>query len=89
MERRRKERLPGGREVEVIEMPFQTGSEHWNEYLVNDASVIRLKTVVTDILKVDGEYDANGNPVYLVRSSQVISISPSDRARKPPDKAPE
>lgn len=84
VERRRKERLPDGREVDTIEMPFQTGAEHWNEYVVNDGSVIRLKTVVTDILKVDGQFDANGNPAYFVKSSQVISVSPSDRARKPP-----
>jgi hypothetical protein len=83
VERRRKERLPDGREVDTIEMPFTTGAEHWNEYLVNDGSVIRLKTVVTDILKVEGQYDADGNPAYFVKSSQVVSVSPSERARKP------
>jgi hypothetical protein len=83
VERRRKERLPDGKEIDIIEMSFQTGAEHWNEYVVNDGSVIRLKTVVTDILKVEGQYDANGNPAYFVKSSQVISVSPSERARKP------
>lgn len=83
MERRRKERLPDGREIDVIEMPFQTGAEHWNEYVVNDGTVIRLKTVVTDILKVEGHFDASGNPAYFLRSSQVVSVSPSDRAKKP------
>ena len=34
VERRRKERLPDGREVDTIEMPFQTGAEHWNEYVL-------------------------------------------------------
>ena len=60
-ERRRKERLPDGREVETVEMPFTAGTEHWNEDVVNDCSIVRLKTVVTDILKLD-EFDANGNP---------------------------
>jgi hypothetical protein len=84
MERRRKERLPDGREIDVIEMPFQTGAEHWNEYVVNDGTVIRLKTVVTDVLKVEGQFDASGNPAYYLKSSQVVSVSPSDRAKQPP-----
>jgi hypothetical protein len=83
MERRRKERLPDGREIDIIEMPFQTGAEHWNEYVVNDGTVIRLKTVVTDVLKIEGQFDASGNPAYFLKSSQVVSISPSDRAKKP------
>ena len=47
------------------------------------APCIRLKTVVTDVLIVEGQYDPNGNPAYFLKSSQVVSISPSDRARKP------
>jgi hypothetical protein len=87
VKRRRRERLPDGREVDMIEMPFQTGAEHWNEYVVNDGSVVRLKTVVTDILKVEDQYDPSGSPVYFVKSSQVISVSPSNGARKPPPAA--
>ena len=82
MERRRKVQFQG-REVDAIEMPFQTGAEFWNEYLLQDGSVVRLKSVVTDILKLEGQVDAEGNPVYMLKSTNIVSISPSDRAKKP------
>lgn len=63
-------------------MGFQTGAEHWNEYLLTDGSVVRLKAVVTEILKVDGKFDNEGNPVYVVKSANVVTVSASDRARE-------
>ena len=82
-ERRRKVRI-GNEDVDASEMPFQNVAEHWNEYLVNDGSVLRLKSVVTEILRIDGRFDADGNPQYLIKSAQVVSVSGSERARKPP-----
>lgn len=88
-ERRRKVRV-GNDDVDALEMPFQNVAEHWNEYLINDGSVLRLKSVVTEVLKLEGRYDADGNPQYLIKSAQVVSVSGSERARRPPsgDKKP-
>lgn len=82
-ERQRKVRL-GDEDVDALEMPYQNIAEHWNEYLLNDGSVLRLKSVVTSILKLVDRYDGEGNPQYLVKSAQVVSVSASDRSRKPP-----
>lgn len=72
----------GNEEVDGLEMPFQNVAEHWNEYLLSDGSVLRLKSVVTDIVKLENRFDAEGNPHYLVKSTQVVSVSVSDRSRK-------
>jgi hypothetical protein len=71
-----------GREVEATVMPFQTGGEHFNEYLVEDGTVIKLKLVVTEILRLDDEYDAEGNPIYLVASANVPFVSAPDELRR-------
>jgi hypothetical protein len=81
MERKRTIQL-GNESVEAIEMPYQVGGEHWNEYVLNDGSVIRIKWVVTEMLKVSGKFDNEGNPLYIVRSKNVVSVSASDRAKK-------
>lgn len=80
-ERKKQIPTPNG-PLDVTEMPFQTGGEHWNEYLLSDGSVLRLKAVVTEILRVDGKKDAEGNPVYIVKSANVVAVSASDRAKK-------
>lgn len=64
-------------------MPFQAGGEHWNEYLVEDGSVLRVKLVATEVVRVDGQYDQEGNPLYIVNSTNVLAVSsPEDLMRK-------
>jgi hypothetical protein len=74
----------GNQDVDAVEMSFQTGGEHWNEYLLSDGSVLKLKPVVTQILKMVNQYDQEGNPVYVVKAANVVAVSASDRARRPP-----
>ncbi|MEA2476135.1 MAG: hypothetical protein QOC87_334 [Actinomycetota bacterium] len=80
--RKRKLSLPDGREVEATIMPFQSGGEHWTEYLVEDGSVIRMKLVATDILRLDGEYDDQGNPMYIIQSTNVTAVTAPDELRR-------
>lgn len=82
MERRRKVNL-NGQDYQAVEIPFQTGAEHWNEYLLNDGTVIKLRTVTSQVLRVEGEYDNDGNPRYVVKSTNVMAVSAPDKLRKP------
>jgi len=69
--------------VQVTEVGFRAGGEYWNEYLADDGTVIRVKVVVTDIMRLDGQYDAEGNPGYVVKSTTVTSVSATDELRRP------
>ncbi|MHB8470728.1 MAG: hypothetical protein ACYDCH_13395 [Gaiellaceae bacterium] len=63
-------------------MTFRAGSEHWNEYLVDDGTVIKLKLVVTEIVKVDDEYDPRtGDPLYVVNSTNVVSVQAPEQLK--------
>ena len=84
LERKRRVTLPNGDQVEVAEVGFRSSLENWNEYLADDGTVIRLKLVVTEVLRVDGQYDPEGNPVYLVKSTNVTSISAPEELRRQP-----
>ena len=81
-QKKRKIPTPDGREVDAVFMPFQQGAEHWNEYLVDDGTVVRIKLVVTEILKVEGEYDQQGNPIYVVQSTSVMSVNAPENLMK-------
>jgi hypothetical protein len=72
----------GGQQVEATVMPYQTGAENWNEYLVDDGTVIRVKLVVTEVLRVEGSYDQQGNPLYLINSTNVTTVSSPDNLRQ-------
>lgn len=79
-------KIPVGRagelkEAELIEI--RQGNEHWNDYLLDDGSVVKMKTVVSQVWRLVGEYDGEGNPVYIVRSSNVLTVTAPDNLRQP------
>ena len=71
-----------GQEVDATEVDFQTRKEDWNEYQLMDGSFIRMKLVVGDIFKVAGEYDDEGNPIYIVRSKNVLMVKSPDTLKR-------
>ena len=75
MERKRTILGPNGDPVDSVEVGYRTLGEHWNEYLLDDGSVVRLKLVVTSVNRIDGHTDAKGQPLYQVESLNVMSVS--------------
>lgn len=71
-----------GKIVEGLDMDFKTIIEEWNEYQVTDGSIVRLKVVVTNIVKVPDKYDNVGNPIYVVKSSNVLTVSAPEKLKK-------
>lgn len=80
MARKRKLTMPDGKVVDGTEMGFRTLGEHWNEYLLDDGTVVRLKPVVLSVIRAEGQTDENGDPVYMVNSQNVLSVSPAEEA---------
>ena len=63
-----------GREVEATEVDFLTRKEDWNEYQLSDGKILRLKTVVSDVYRIEEEVDQEGIPVYQIRSTNVVRV---------------
>jgi hypothetical protein len=78
-----KRRVPlGGREVMAESVEFETEKENWSTYLLHDGTSLKLKTVLAEILRVDNEYGANGDPIYIINASPVISAVVPDHLKK-------
>lgn len=74
-----------GREAEGDDVSFTPVKEDWNLYQLHDGSEVRMRTVVSEIFKVRGEFDREGNPVYVVRSSNVMVVKAPDNLRGDPN----
>lgn len=68
--------------VDATPIAVNSSSEHWNEYLLEDNTVIRMKLVVTDVVRVDDQYDRDGNPVYIVKSTNIVSLSAPEELKR-------
>lgn len=73
----------GGKQVQATPVDVNQSGEKWNEYLLEDGTVLKMKLVLKKVFKVDGEFDEEGNPVYVMQSTNVTSISaPGDLKKK-------
>ncbi len=63
-----------GHDVEATDVPISKSTENYNEYELEDGSTIRLKVVATSILRIDGQYTPEGDPIYLVKNGQVVTV---------------
>ena len=79
MERKRQIPIQGQGLVDVTEVGFRSTGEYWNEYLLDDGTVARIKLVVANVFRVDGQTDNKGQPVYMIESTNIASISAERR----------
>lgn len=83
----RKRRIvgPNGQEVDATEVSCQNAREHWNEYLLDDGAILRLKPVATEIFRIDDVYDNDGNPVYVLKSANIVTVNAPENLKKKKD----
>lgn len=62
------------REVEAVSVDFEAKAEPWATYELSDGSTIKLRTTPVGILRLEGEHDQAGNPMYTVSSNTVIRV---------------
>ena len=60
-----------GQKIMGEEVEFEIERENWNTYILHDGTKIRMKSVVSKVVRLD-LYKPNREPVYIVESSNVM-----------------
>ena len=82
-ERRISVTLPSGEKAEAVEVQVDESTERWSEFQLQDGTVIRVKATILSAARIEGQYDATGNPAYQMNISPVVTIvSVPERFRK-------
>lgn len=87
-----KKKLPLlGFEVDVSEVPIVEMHEYFNEYKLEDGTVLKVKGAVTNIMRVDNQFLPDGSPVYFAYLSPVTKVenSPLSKPAATTQTAPE
>ena len=80
---RRKVKIPfNGQDVDAELVDVSQTSERWNEYLLEDGTILKVKLVLTNVYRVTGQHDSEGNPVYILQSTNVVSTNAPENLRK-------
>ena len=73
-ETRRKVTVQGLGTLEGVDVAVTESHERWTEVLLADGTTVRLKPNVLTVTRIDGKYDNEGNPVYVVNSQQMMIV---------------
>jgi hypothetical protein len=71
-----------GAEMDMIDVPIKKATEFFNEYELEDGSVLKVKSVATSILRFHDQFTPDGRPLYLVLTSPAVSVKKSLISRK-------
>ena len=71
-----------GAQYDAVPVEANQSSEYWNQYLLEDGSMLKLKAVVTGVLRLIGAYNNEGDPVYVVRSGNIVTVTCPDNLKK-------
>lgn len=76
---------PGQPPKDAELMEVNRSDEKWSVYTLDDGTELRMKTLVTEVWRVIDEFDAEGNPMYIVKAQGAMSVltpEPLKRAKQ-------
>jgi len=70
-----KKRVPMlGVEIDVADVPIKRATEFFNEYELEDGSLLKVKSVATSMLRIEGQFTPDGKPIYIVLTGPVVNV---------------
>ncbi|MFH0940551.1 MAG: hypothetical protein V1840_01700 [Candidatus Omnitrophota bacterium] len=68
--------------VDATPVDINQANEYFNQYFIEDGTVLKMKLVATKVFRIDDRYDQDGNPIYFVQSTNVLSVNSPSNLKK-------
>ena len=69
-----------GKQEKCERIAFEPLEEPWARYRLADGTVIRIKLVASDVLRLDRKAPT-GEPLYVVKSGNILAVEEPDTAQ--------
>jgi len=76
---------PSGKLVDASEVPIKESCERWTELTLEDGAIIRVKPTIIGAVRVEGQYDPDGNPFYALKGgpNAMVIVQAPEHLKKP------
>lgn len=61
--------------VDGMEVLVKESTDRWSDVLLEDGSILRIKPNVLSAIRIQGQFDPDGNPMYLLKASQTMMVA--------------
>lgn len=72
----------GAETIDGVDLDFRTLREEWNEYETEDGTRVRVKLVVSGIIRTDRYDYQTDQPIYVVQSGNVVITKLPDELKE-------
>jgi hypothetical protein len=72
------------RQVDAEQVDFESKAEPWASYELSDGTMLKIRVILTAVLRIEGEFDQSGNPIYVVSSQNVVQANAPKKLRGTP-----
>ena len=73
-----------GKNVSGETVDFDVEKEAWNVYLLSDGTKLKMRAIVSQVVRLENQYNAQGDPVYFVQSQNVLNAEVPDHLKQEP-----
>jgi hypothetical protein len=82
VERKVKVQMPDGKSVDGFDVPVRETVERATEITLEDGSILRLKVSILGAIRLAGQYDPEGNPMYVLKATNAMIVAEAPAALK-------
>ena len=82
IERQVKVRDQQGNLVEGVAVGIDESTERFSEVKLEDGTTLKTNLSALEAVRVTGQWDADGNPIYVLKSQNVVAVTESPNALK-------
>lgn len=68
-------------DFEIVEI--KKSEESWSKYTLADGTTLRVRPVVVEVVRLVGQYDPNGDPLYQAKTALIVDAKIPTRLKKP------
>jgi hypothetical protein len=72
----------GGEMRDATIIDFEVEKESFSTYILHDGTSLKIKPVLVEVFRIEGVWQANGDPVYGVQAQQILAVNAPDSLRK-------
>lgn len=73
-----------GKDVQGTVVNYDIVAENWQVYDLADGSTMRVKNTLVEVVRVNSEHNANGDPVYACTFNTIVNfLNIPDHLKKP------
>lgn len=75
-------KLPTGETVVCSIVDILESIERSNEVRLSDGTILKVKIVTTEVSRVDDRWDEDGNPMYAIKSQNIVTVFETQESLK-------